>query len=93
MPTDGHKYCGSGNIMVLVGHMILEDHEVKRFFDFMCRSSSSYHPATFGDHIHSGSEDIMSQVGLVISQEHMIKGSRDFICESLCGMSPPCQVW
>ena len=48
----GHGHCGSGSIMVLVCHMILQDHVSKASGNFMGRS----HPAKFGGHSHCGRE-------------------------------------
>ena len=36
----GYRHCGSGNIMVLVSHMISQDHVIKEACDFMGRSPS-----------------------------------------------------
>ena len=36
----GHRYCGSGYMMILVCHVILQDHVIKRSCDFMDRSPS-----------------------------------------------------
>ena len=36
----GHMHCGSGNIMVLVGHVILQDHVIKGSSDFIGTSPS-----------------------------------------------------
>ena len=35
---DGHKHYGSGGIMVLVCHVVSEDHMIKGSFDFIGRS-------------------------------------------------------
>ena len=40
--------------MIIVYHVILQDHVIKGSCDFMDRSpSKSYHPAKFGVHKHS----------------------------------------
>ena len=44
--------------MVLVCHLISQDHVIKESCDFIIRSPSSYHSAKFGDHKHSGSGNI-----------------------------------
>ena len=43
----GHRHCGSGDMMVLVCHVILQDHVVKGYCDFMARSplKASHHLA------------------------------------------------
>ena len=57
----GHRHCASGEIMVLVYQVILQDHVFKGSFEIMGRSTSkvSYHPAKFGSHRHSGIREIM----------------------------------
>ena len=44
-----HKHCGSGYIMILVCHVILQDHVVMWSCDFMGRSGLklSHYPTTF----------------------------------------------
>ena len=32
---DGHRHCGSGNIMALVHHVISQDHVIKHSCDYM----------------------------------------------------------
>ena len=60
--------------MVLVCHMILQDHMTKGAGDFMDRN----HPATFDEQWHcAGGGKIL--VCLVILYEHVAKGSSDFI--------------
>ena len=36
----GHQHCGSGDIVVLVCHVILQDHMINGSCDFMSRSPS-----------------------------------------------------
>ena len=36
----GHRHCGSGDIMVLVCHVISQHHVIKRSYDFMGRNPS-----------------------------------------------------
>ena len=44
--SESVRRCGSEDVMVLVCHVILQDHVTKRFCDFMGRSVSiCYHPA------------------------------------------------
>ena len=33
-----HKHCGSGDMMFLVCHVILQDHETQEPYDFIARS-------------------------------------------------------
>ena len=35
----GHSHSGSGAIMNLVGHVILQDHVIKESYDFMGRNT------------------------------------------------------
>ena len=37
---DSHRYCSSGDMMILVCHVILQDHVIKGACDFMDRSPS-----------------------------------------------------
>ena len=54
-----HRNCSSGDIMIIVYHVILQDHVIKGSCDFMDRSpSKSYHPAKFGVHKHSITGDM-----------------------------------
>ena len=64
--------------MILVCHVVLQDHVTKTPGNFMGRSPSSHHPAKFGGHNHSGSGDIVL-VCHVILQDHITKRSYDFI--------------
>ena len=50
------------NIMILVGHLILQDHVIKGPFD----TRAEDHLPKFGGHRHSSSEDIMLLVCHVI---------------------------
>ena len=61
----GYRRCGSGDIMILVCHMILLDHVLTRSRNQRVMwvyeqkpIKVSYHPATFLSHRHSGSGDI-----------------------------------
>ena len=36
----GHRHCDSGDIMILVCHVILQDNVIKRSYDFIGRSLS-----------------------------------------------------
>ena len=49
--------------MVLVYHMISQDHVIRGSCNFMGGASHrSHHPVKFGDHMHCGSGDMMSLV-------------------------------
>ena len=37
---NGHGHCGNGDIMVLVFHIILEEHIIKRLCNFAAKSTS-----------------------------------------------------
>ena len=41
----GHRHCSSGDIMVLVGHIILKDHMLKRSSGFLDKSASGKSPS------------------------------------------------
>ena len=60
----GHRHRVSGDIIVLVFHMILQVPAIKELYDFQV----SYYPAKFGGHSHSDSGVIMILVCQVISQ-------------------------
>ena len=78
-----HRHCVSGEIVVLVWHVISQDNVIKRSNDFMGISPSrfSYHSAKFGGHKRS------SSVGITVLVCHVIKGSSDFI-----GRSPSTEI-
>ena len=67
--------------MLLICHLILQDHMIKRSYDFMSRSLStlnvSHHPAKFGSHRDCGSEDVMDLVCHVVLQDRETKESCD----------------
>ena len=68
----GRRHCGSGDIMVLVCHVISPNHLIVCSFDVMSKSQSlkvSYHPARFCG--YCGSVDIMVLVSHVISQDQV----------------------
>ena len=44
----GHWQCGSGDVMPLVCHLILQDHVTKGWRNFMHGSQLSHHPAKLG---------------------------------------------
>ena len=69
--------------MILVCHVIFQDHLIKVLCEFMGRIfiTVSYHPTKFGGHRHFGSGD-MFLVYHVISQDHVIKRLCDFMEES-----------
>ena len=74
----------SEDIMILVCHVILQDHVFKRLFDFIAWESFilSHYPAQFGGHGHCGSGDIMVLVCYVILPDHMTTESGNFIGRS-----------
>ena len=51
----GHIHCGSKDVMVLVCHVISEDHEDHGWWYLTIR----HHPHRFDGHRHCGSGDIM----------------------------------
>ena len=79
-----HRDCGSGDLMVLVCHMISLNHGIKESCDFMGRSSSRrvIILQKFGVNRHCGKRDIMVSVCYVISQDHLIEASCDYMGRS-----------
>ena len=64
----GHRHCSSGEIIVLVCHVILQGDVIKVSFDFIGRDhQSELTPPTFGNYSHSGSGVTMILVFHVIS--------------------------
>ena len=57
---EGQRHCNSGDIMVLVCHMILQDYITKGSCDYIVKSPSmlSYQP-TFGGHRHCDTRVVM----------------------------------
>ena len=55
------------DIIILVCHVILQDHAIIWSCDFMGRVKVSHYPATFCDHKHCGSGDTIFLVCHVIS--------------------------
>ena len=89
----GQKHIGNEDIMVLVCHMILQDHVIKALYN--CGKSPpivSHHPAWSGDHGHCGCGDIMVLVCHVILQDHVTKGSGNFISRDPSRGVTYCQV-
>ena len=68
--------------MVLICHVISQDHMIKGSYGFKGSSLSRWATIllNFGGHSHSGIGVIISLVCHVISQDHFIKSSSDFIC-------------
>ena len=51
-----HRHCGSEDIMILVCHVVSQNHVIKESFDFIGKGIKiSYHPAKIGSHIHCDS--------------------------------------
>ena len=69
-----HRHCGSGDI-ILVCHMILNNHMVKESCEFMEPIKVSHHPAKFGDDKNCCSGDKLLLICHVILQDHLIEGS------------------
>ena len=73
----GQRHYGSGDLMILVGHMILKDHMIT-FWSWSCyfmgKNPSRSLPSQVGSHGHSGSRRIMVLVFQLISQDHVITG-------------------
>ena len=75
----GDSHCGSGDIMILVCYVILQDHVIKGLSLYrQAPIKVSYHPANFVGHKHCGGGDIMILVCHVMLQDHLIKGPCDF---------------
>ena len=74
----GHGHCGSGDIIILVCHVTLQDHVIKGLCDFIgkCDFNVSYHPAKFGGDRRPDSGDISILVCHVIltwwCRQHLI---------------------
>ena len=67
-----HEHFDSGDIIVLVCHVTLQDHMINGSCDFMVRTLMlGHHPAKSCGHGHCGSEDIMILVCHIILQELM----------------------
>ena len=71
----GQRHCDSGDIMILVCHVISQDHVIKGSYDFFWQEPIKvrYPPAKIDGHRHSDSGDIVVLVCHVISQSHAIK--------------------
>ena len=69
--------------MVLVSHVISQDHVIKGSCIFIARSPKvSYHSVRSGDHRHSDSGDIKVFVCHVTLQDHLIKALNEFMVRS-----------
>ena len=55
-----HRHCVSGDIMVLVSHVILQNHAIKTSCEFFGQHPIKlcHYTVKFGGHRHSGSGDI-----------------------------------
>ena len=69
----GHGHSGSGHVMVLTCHVILQEHVIKE----SCVFNEIHNPAIFDKDRHCSSGD-MILICHVISNDHVIKGSCDF---------------
>ena len=69
----GHKYCGSGGLIVL---------DFARPRDEINMFLYGWEPCKFGGQWHCRSEDIIVLVCLVILQNHVTKGSGSFMGSS-----------
>ena len=68
--------------MLLVCHVISQDHVIKESSDFISRSPVSYHPAKYGCYRHSGRGDIMVFVCSMTLQEHVTKARNNLMISS-----------
>ena len=75
--------------MLLICHVISQDHVIKESSDFISRSPSfiskssvSYHPAKYGCYRHSGRGDIMVFVCHMTLQEHVTKARSNLMIRS-----------
>ena len=84
-----HRYCGSGDIMVLVSYVMSQNHATKVLSNIMDESplKANRQLAKFGGHRPCGIEDVMIFSCNVISQDHMNERSCNFM-----GRSPSRQV-
>ena len=73
---DDHRHYGSGDKIVLVGHVIFQDYVFKASCDFIGRSQ---HSTKFGGHKHWGSGDKKALVCQVILQDPVIIASCDLM--------------
>ena len=65
--------------MILVCHVITQNHVIIWSCEFIDRSRSSHHPVKFCDNRHFGSGNIVVLVRRMISQDHVIQDSCDFM--------------
>ena len=67
----GHSYCGSGDIIVLVCHIIPQDQVTQGLSNMGGTHQRSHHRAKFGDHSHCGSSFSFSR-DLVKPRDQMV---------------------
>ena len=78
-----HQHCGSGDTMVLVCNMILQDNLTEKSSNYGSESLKlSQDRAKFAERRHCDSEDIMVLLCQVISQDYVIKVSCHFMGRS-----------
>ena len=66
--------CGSRDIILLVCHVISQDHVIKGSFDYRLKPMKvSYQISKFGGHSYCGSRVMMLFVCHVTFQDHVIK--------------------
>ena len=73
-----HSYCGTENITYLICHVILQDHMIKRFSDFM-EGSSSLNVKTLPGLM--AIDIVLAEIFLfydMISRDHVFKGLCNF---------------
>ena len=88
-----HKHSGSRDTILLVCHMISQDHVIKgSLIIYVGASHRSPHTAKFGAHRHCGIADIKVLVCYVILHDHVIKRLYDFMVRSLSSKLPSYQV-
>ena len=69
-----HRDSGSGDIMVLVCHMILQNNMINVIWlDKLVPMKVSWHPAGFGGHSHHVIREIMVSFSHVISRDRVTK--------------------
>ena len=70
----GDKHSGSGNIIVFVCHVTMQDHVSVIWLYGLELLEKSHHPTMFGILRHCGNGGIIVSDCHVILQDHMIKG-------------------
>ena len=80
----GQRHCGSGDIMFLNYHVILQDHVIEELSNLIDRSplKVNQNPVKLSGLRHFRKGDIMFLVCHIISQDHEIKRSCGFMGRS-----------